>query len=195
MKTLKIFTLLGTLAFAIIFAGCSKDDNDVVIPDKNHLSTIEKAGLVELIQIEKLHKEVYADMNTTNPCELYSDLCSCDGKLMADLEAIFDKYRIENPVADAKVGFYVDDVIQAKYNEYIKLSNTKSSQILEFAKAMEIQSQKLIEKHQNYLEGNEDILELYELMLIESKYQMQSINDKLTHRIPEVHQPDPTAAT
>jgi hypothetical protein len=195
MKTLKIFTLMGTLALAIIFAGCTKDDDDAVVPDKHHLSNTEKSGLVELIQIEKLHKEVYADMYTNNPCELYDELCSCDGKLMAKLEAIFDKYRIENPIADAQTGVYVDKLIQAKYNEYLQLANTKSFQILEFAKAMEKQSQKAIEKHMVFLEGNNDVLELYEMIRKESNCQVKSINDKLNHSNPEDHPPDPPAAT
>ena len=56
MKTLKAYALLGMFAAALLFAGCSKDDDDTQIyPAYNDLNSAEKAGIIEMVETEKLH--------------------------------------------------------------------------------------------------------------------------------------------
>ena len=179
MKTLKNFALFSALAFAIILAGCSEDDDANVVPYKKNLNNAEKAGLFELAQVEQLHNDIYAEMNITYPCDLFEELCACDGDFAQELSELIEEYRLENPNDGRTRGHYENENVQNTFNEYLVISTETLSILLEFAQTMEKQAQKLLTEQINLVEGNEDVIELYEKILEESKCQAEAIKNKL----------------
>lgn len=193
MKKLKMYAILSIMSLAMIFVSCSKDDdvNVPYTPSANELNDAEKSGLIELVEIEKLHRDVYDNMNISNPCELFENLCNCDGNFMELLADKIEIYELDNPLTGNEKGVFSNNDIQIKYNHFLSISNSEMMDILTFVKDMEVQALLRIEEQINLMEGNADISEIYLNMLEESRCQISSIVDKIEHRIPIEHPEDP----
>lgn len=191
MKTLKFYALLGTFALAMIIVSCSKDDDDTSIsPAFNNLNDAEKAGLIEMVEVEKLHRDVYQLMNIQSPCDLFADLCNCDGDFMELLSEKIEKYKLENPTANYASGSYANVEFQNTYDSYMNMPDRKIINILKFAKDMEKQAITAAEK-QVEIAQSEEMKTLYTDILEQSKCQIEAITDKLEHRVPVEHPGDP----
>lgn len=188
MKTVKFYALLGTVLVALLFAGCSKDKEDIV-PDTptTNLNDAEKAGLLEMIEIEKLHHDVYLLMAENNKCPLFDELCTCDKNFMTDLSAKIEKYNLENPLKERESGIYADYKLQAKYNEFLSISDARLQEFLAFARQLEEKAVAQVESHIAQVDGNEDIAEIYSNILEQSKCQLQTIVTKIEHQDPVPH--------
>jgi len=182
MKTIKFYALLGIVLVAMIFVGCSKDADDVVPDTTPVLSNTEKAGLLQMVEIEKLHHDVYLCMSENNQCEIFDELCSCDKNFMDQLSEKVDKYKLENPITERETGIYADPDIQAKYNEFLIISNGQLQDFLAFAKQIEEYGLASLTTRMAQVDGNEDIAEIYTDMKEQSQCQLESIVNKIDHQ-------------
>jgi hypothetical protein len=192
MKTLKFYALMGAFALAMIFVSCSKDDDDTsVYPAVNNLSDAEKAGLIEMVEVEKLHRDVYQLMNIQSPCDLFAELCNCDGDFMEQLASKIKKYKLENPLNGYASGSYANKKYQNTYDAYMNIPDPNLMKILEFASDMEKQAISVVE-NQVELAQSEEMKVLFSNILEQSRCQLQFINDKLNHREPVEHPGNPS---
>ena len=189
MKTMKIYALIGTVLVAMLCVSCSKDDDTdaTPAPTTTNLSDNEKAGLLQIVEIEKLHHDVYLCMAENNQCELFDDLCSCDKNFMDLLSYKVDIYKLENPLTERGTGVYANPDLQTKYNEFILISDSQLKEFLLFARQMEEYGLAQLETHLSQVDGNEDIAKLYSDIQEESKCQLEKIIEKIEHRDPVPH--------
>ncbi len=193
MKTVKFYALLGTVLVALLFAGCSKDKDEDIVPNTptTNLNEAEKAGLLEMVEIEKLHHDVYLTMSENNQCEIFDELCSCNKNFMDQLSEKVDKYKLENPITEREAGIYADQDFQAKYNEFLLISDGRLQEFLAFAKQMEEYGLIDMEVRLAQVDGNEDLAEIYTEIIEETKCQLEIIINKIDHRDPVEHSGNP----
>ena len=182
MKTLSfktsIYTLMSVLITVMILMSCSKD-NDVVNPvflpssdgDSKTLSTTEKNDLRFMIEKEKLMRNVYQVMYEKHQVELFKTISECKERHMNLLAVRFDKYEVENPTANTAEDEFENSSIQQIYNDFIKTTLP----LVSYVKALEEQHIVDVQSSMSQLEGNGDIMNVYNLILTESQTHLGAI--------------------
>jgi len=184
MKTLKFYALLGTLALAIVFVSCSKDEtiapfNSAQNGASTDLNNFEKAGLLSLVEKQKLHRDIYDLMAEKDHEPIFTIMSVCDAKYMELLSIKVDKYGLDNPTVDNMAGEYENAQIQADYNEFIRSNNFDLNQMLVYARKMEEAIIIEIRFHEANVSGNTDIVKIYDDLINESQIQLEALNDEL----------------
>jgi len=185
MKTLKMYALMGTVIAAIFLVSCSKDEADDTFYSapanvvSNDFSDQEKAGLILLVEKEKLHRDVYMAMANNCQLPLVGELCSCDENYMNLLSIKIDKYGLTNPLVGKEAGEYHDTNVQAVYDDFIENCGTGQYSMMQFAKLMEENDLDIIYEQLEIIEGNTDVMQLYVGLKDASVKQLNSIKDEL----------------
>ncbi|MDB4303405.1 DUF2202 domain-containing protein [Desulfosarcina sp.] len=192
MKTIKFYALIGAVLGAMLCVSCSKDDDEDVTPvPTTTLSDAEKSGLLEMIEIEKLHRDIYQTMSENNQCELFGELCNCDGDFMNLLSAKVDKYKLINPIKEGINGVYDNDELQVIYNEFMKISDEQLKQLLYFAKELEEHALLNVDVFIANTQSKDDIRDIYLDIKKQSNCQLENIIDRIENQIPVEHPGNP----
>jgi hypothetical protein len=181
MKTFKFYAVTALVLLAIVFVSCSKDEFDTPIytnqnGDSKALNNFEKDGLISLLETQKMHRDVYAWINTQFPSAVFTGLAVRDGNYMERLSQLVDKYGISNPILDRLPGEFENVGIQNRYNEFVRLTIGDLEAMIENARVMEEEMVCAVQQEQLNLSGNDDIRQLYGNLIEESKTQIQALS-------------------
>jgi len=184
MKTLRFYALLGTLALAMVFVSCSKDETDAPFysgPNgtSKDLSSFEKAGLLSLVEKQKLHRDIYDAMAEKIQEPIFSILSQNDAQYMELLAIIVDKNGLDNPIVGKTAGEYEDSQIQAEYDAFMRSNNFGWNQMLIYARQMEEALIAEVQFHGANLSGNTEIMKIYDDLMNESQSQLEALNDEI----------------
>lgn len=176
MKTLNFYALIGTFALAMIFTSCSKEEVDSPFysassSSSQTLSEAEKEGLVNLLEIQKMHRDVYTVIAETLESQAYEQMAQKDGRLMERLSVKADKYGLYNPLVDKEAGEYENQSVQNEYNNFMR-TTSDMNEMVSFARSMEQDLIDVVTQQQSILLGNQDIKLLYDEMLVEAQTQI-----------------------
>lgn len=186
MKTLKlntsISTLMSVLIAAMILMSCSKND-DVVSPvnmasndgSSKSLSSVEQNDLRFMAEKAKLMKNVYQVMYNTYQTDLFKAIADCKEKHMTLIAVRLDKYDVENPIAYLGEDQYANTSLQQAYDEFVAERPTDLTQSMLYLKGLEEEHITCIETSLAQIEGNEDIVNVYNLCLIETQAHLDEI--------------------
>lgn len=182
MKTIKFLTVTALVALAMVFVSCSKDEVDTPIysasgGSSHDLNSFEKAGLINLLETTKLHRDVYLWINSEYPADLFVNLAQREDKNLALLSVRVDKYGLENPVVDKLQGEFANAAIQEEYNTFVRSTAGDIEAMIEMARAMEHKMIVAVEEQQATLSGNTDIANLYYTLVCECNDQIQTLID------------------
>lgn len=186
MKTLKLYAFLGTVAAVIIFSGCTKDDDQELSfynasskqPSEN-LSGQELQGLIYIVEIQKLQRDIYMALDERNINPIFNELYLADAKSLDEISATIEAYGQENPVLDRNVGDFRRTEVQALYDEFTYTVNNNLIEMLTFAVRMEEGTVDDISEFMEQVDGNEDIRQLYTDLLTGSYIQLNALNDEI----------------
>lgn len=96
-------------------AGGSSASTAAVVPLSAH---VEK-HLVTLREEEKLARDVYAVLYDTWGVEAFDKIAAAEGRHMAAVKKLLDRYDIADPVGGNGPGVFTNAKIQAAYNEAV----------------------------------------------------------------------------
>jgi len=183
MKTIKFYAVSTLVVLAMIFASCSKEELDTPFYTADNgvskeLNSFEKAGLLSLLEMQKMQRDVYYWMNTQYESPVFADLAHRDGQLMERLSIKVDKYGLVNPVVDKLIGEFEDASIQNQYNDFIRETAGDIESMIVEAQKMETSFIYEVETQQTNLSGNADIVQLYTDLIQESEAQLNSLNNE-----------------
>jgi hypothetical protein len=181
MKTLNFYALIGTLALAMVFVSCSKEEDDTPFYSATNgtskqLSNIEKEGLLSLAEVQKMHRDVYDAIASETGQELFATLSEKDARLMEKLSVKIDKYGLPNPLIELGAGEYEDAGVQNTYNQFMRTSSFGLDEMLDFATAMEEDFINAVRAQKSSVVGNADIVQLYDEMLTEANIQIDILD-------------------
>lgn len=182
MKTAKFFAAATLVAVAMIFAGCSKDELDTPFYTADNgvskeLSSLEKAGLLNLLESEKMQKDVYEWIYSQYPSEVFADMAFQDGQAMELLSIKVDKYGLENPIHGKLPGEFTDVNVQNEYNDFVRTTVGNLEAMIEQARCMEEAFITKVQEQESLLSGNADIRIIYQDLITTSSMQMNSLAD------------------
>ncbi len=179
-QVLVILTL--ALSAALAFGGPSGKSNRpvdigaiVMSMPKGDLSDEEIAGISEMIEEEKLARDVYLKLYEMWGIPVFERIAESEQIHMNALKALIEKYGLENPVADLKEGEFKTEKFQELYAELVE----KGSKSLEDALNVGAEIEKLdIADLEEKLEktDNADVKFVYERLKNGSENHLESFN-------------------
>jgi hypothetical protein len=188
MKTTKInssiFTLCVILTLGIILSSCSKE-NDLDAPMihsttvNDDLTSIEQDDLLNLLEKEKFHRDVYQTIYDANQLSFVTQFCNCDDAFMTKLSIKVDKYGLENPVANKAIGEFESANLQHRFTAFESLDLNDELVALEFARDMESEMISEIQRVLEQLDGNNDLRSIYVNIQASSEAQYDELGEQL----------------
>ncbi|MCD4729711.1 MAG: DUF2202 domain-containing protein [Bacteroidales bacterium] len=186
MKTLKfntsIYTLMSVLITAMILMSCSKDNdvaNPVNLPSSDGysktLSAAEQNDLRFVTEKAKLMRNVYQVMYEEHEVELFRTISESKEQHMNLLAGRIDKYEVENPIAYTAEDEFEDYSLQQIYNDFLEARQPDLTKALTYIQALEEQHIADVGNSMSQLEGNGDIVNVYNLVLTESQTHLDAI--------------------
>lgn len=184
MKTLKTYTLIGTIALSMIFISCTKDEAAAPIQkpatnNSQNLSSAEEDFLLSSVEKQKLHRDLYDVMAKNIQDQIFTVHAKSDAVYMETLSIKVDKYGLINPIDDKIAGKYENLQIQAIYDDFTDNNSYDWVQLLLFAKNMEVMLIADLQQHLNTVSGHSDIVQIYSDLINESQNQLVALNIEL----------------
>lgn len=121
-----IAVLVGAL---IVMAGCSKDPvvspmNDPASDYGNYklpeLAEDEIDDLLYMVQEERLAFDMYSTLYIEYELKIFQQIANSEEKHVAALSELISKYDLTNPNDNMDPGEYLDEVIQALYDQLLE---------------------------------------------------------------------------
>lgn len=185
MKTLKlntsINTLMSVLIAALVMISCSKNDDDLSTnmasyeSSSKSLSDVEKNDLRFMVEKAKLMKNVYQVMHDTYQTDLFKAIADCKEKHMILFGVRLSKYDVEDPTAYMADDQFASSELQQAYDDFIAERPTDLTQSMLYLKGLEEDHIACIETSLAQIEGNGDIVNVYNLCLIETQAHLDEI--------------------
>ena len=140
MKHLIILTFLAT----ILLVGCSDNSSDIStsaqsdvyseidlaalrvnigISDLHDLTPEEIDGLVFMREEEKLARDVYLTFHDLYNTNIFTNIAGSEQVHTDAVLILLDRYEITDPVGDNAIGVFVNDDLQALYNDLVASGN------------------------------------------------------------------------
>lgn len=184
MKTSKLFSFLSAIVVTLLLVSCSEDDAAIpnqspLTSDSQELSSEQKSFLLSIIEIQKLHRDVYNIMTDRVQDQFFVTLSEGDSQFMERLSIEVDKYGLVNPVTDKNGGEYINAQIQTIYDNFIHSENFSLEQNFQFALEMEENLIEDIKLHQETVYGNPGMVQTYIDLMKESLSQKRSLDIEL----------------
>ncbi len=138
------------------------------------ISSDEEAGLIFMREEEKLARDVYLSLYEVWGLDVFNNVAKSEQAHMDALKMLLDKYQIADPVLDESVGAFTD----YHFTEVFEALVAKGSESLEGALQVGTQIEDLdmrdIVESIEVIEGNDDIVMVYEELLKGSRNHLRS---------------------
>ncbi len=143
------------------------------------ISSDEEAGLIFMREEEKLARDVYLTLYDVWGLEVFNNIAKSEQTHTDTMKMLLDKYQIADPVLDDSVGVFTDHHFTKVFEALV----AKGSESLEFALQVGAQIEDLdmkdIVESIEVIEGNDDIVMVYEELLKGSRNHLRSFWDVL----------------
>lgn len=209
MKSLKQFTspaFLFVLIFSTFTVACSSSDTDTVpsitttaddgsttvvdtvlddvlttLPLED-LSEAEVNGLLFMREEEKLARDVYIAMYALGYSKVFDNISNSEQTHTDAILTLLDRYGIPDPVGDNAEGVFVDPVLQGLYDALIVLGSPSLVEALYVGAEIEEIDILDIQKYVDEVEGNQDIVIVYENLMKGSRNHLRSFVKNLANQ-------------
>lgn len=143
------------------------------------ISSDEEAGLIFMREEEKLARDVYLTLYDIWGLTVFNNIAKSEQTHTDTMKMLLDKYQIADPVLDDSIGVFTD----YHFTEVFEALVAKGSESLEGALQVGAQIEDLdmkdIVESIEVIEGNDDIIMVYEELLKGSRNHLRSFWDVL----------------
>lgn len=184
MKT-RINFNLAVIIFGIIFIAASCTEETELLPKTsessdelvnlkseesptNTLKTIndeEIASLIFMVEEEKLAYDVYAQMFQLYGLKIFENISESEGRHVAAVSRLIDKYGLENPALINPEGVFVNEELQSFYNELIETGMLSKNEAINAGVLFETEDIADLQAYLNNVIVSEDIRKVYTSLL------------------------------
>jgi hypothetical protein len=144
------------------------------------LSVEEEQGIIFMREEEKLARDVYLTLYEQWGLSIFKNIAKSEQSHMEALKVLIDKYQIADPVIDDTVGVFTD----YHFVEVFEALTGKGAESLEAALQVGTQIEELdikdIAEAAAQVEGNDDIVMVYDELMKGSRNHLRSFWDVLT---------------
>ena len=101
------------------------------------ISEAEAQGLVFMREEEKLARDVYLTLYESWSLQAFNNISASEQTHTNQVAALLEMYEIDDPVTDDSIGVFINDDLQALYNDLIEKGNTSVVDAIEVGAAIE----------------------------------------------------------
>jgi hypothetical protein len=182
MKSLKQFTspvFLLVLIFSTFTATAGGVSSTPLLDD---LSEAEVNGLLFMREEEKLARDVYIAMYALGYSKVFDNISNSEQTHTDAILTLLNRYAIPDPVGDNAEGVFVDPVLQDLYDALIVLGSPSQIEALFVGAEIEEIDILDIQKYIDEVEGNSDIVVVYENLMKGSRNHLRAFVKNLAKR-------------
>jgi len=180
MRKLILVGLLTLLIAASIFAGNFFDNpaTSVLTLPKETISQNELKGILLMREEEKLARDVYLTLYEKWKIQIFYNIAQSEQKHMNAVKALIDKYNLEDPIADDKIGVFRNVELQKLYHELVEQGEKSYIDALKVGATIEDLDIYDLTKLLNETD-NQDIKLVYENLKLGSENHMRAFVSQL----------------
>ncbi len=208
MKTLNMsrvrLAIICMIGVIFLIAGCEKepvlnsetnpflDETDNLITDEtltlsaDSLSTEEISGLMFMVEQEKLAKDVYMVMFDLYGLKIFENMSLSETKHVDAISRLIEKYLLDNPITDKAIGEFVNEELQALYNELIAVGSISQKEALNEGVLIEETNIEKIQYYLDFVVESEDIIQVLTNLLNSSDKHLARFISKLENMSTEI---------
>ena len=168
-------------ALTIGIQGCSSDDDiswpatddngSIVLTDMKaaldslplgELSSAETDGILYMREEEKLARDAYRYLDSIWDQRVFGNITESEQTHMDSMLLLVERYQLTDPVGDNEPGVFVDAELQQLYDELIAKGQASLIDALEVGAMIEEVDIVDLERDKAEVEGNDDILLVYD---------------------------------
>lgn len=184
------FLLIPVIILSILLFGCEsgsepEDSNSAISFEKQgnppgggfdleDLTEEEAAGLLYMVEEEKLAHDVYVTFNEIYDEPIFENIAQAEAAHMRMLLVKITKYGLVNPIGENGIGEFVNPEIQELFNLLIERGSTSLNDALNVGGAIEETDIIDLWNQLEILEGNMDIERVYSNLLNGSKNHLRA---------------------
>lgn len=175
MVALLMAVVISTGAFAAGRGPGRPTPQPLTAPSTAALSADEIAGLVFMVEEEKLAHDVYVQMYELWGVRTFSNISSSENKHMDAVRTLLSRYGIDDPTVGNVVGVFENADLQALYNELIDMGSQSVSAALQVGVLIEETDIADLKVHIAELE-HDDIARVYASLLRGSQNHLRAFS-------------------
>jgi len=150
---------------------------NITTPIVSELTQEQKDDLIFMYQEEKMARDVYITLGNKWGARVFLNIQKSEQTHMNAIKALLDKYSLEVPIDSSDVGHFVNEEIQALYDQLVAKGNNSLEDALEVGVAIEeTDIADLEEKIEN---APSDIARVYSRLLRGSYNHLRAFNANL----------------
>lgn len=183
-KTVRLGTLLATVLVSALVVGLALGAGSIFTAsaaEAPEVSAEEKAGLVYMVEEEKLARDVYAKMFELWGLGTFRNISNAEQRHVEHVREVLKAQGIDDPTASAKPGKFTDGHLQDLYNALIKKGSASLEAALSVGAAIEDMDISDLEALKAQT-TNPDIVVLYDSLIAGSENHMRSFAGQLKTR-------------
>jgi len=143
----------------------------------NALSVEEEHGIIFMREEEKLARDVYITLYKKWGMAIFDNIAKSEQSHMDAMLVLIDKYALADPVVDDSVGAYTDYHFAETYEELVAIGLESLEGALRVGVLIEELDIKDINEMVEAVEGNDDIVMVYEELLKGSRNHLRAFWD------------------
>ncbi|MGM0541897.1 MAG: DUF2202 domain-containing protein [Pseudomonadota bacterium] len=143
------------------------------------ISSDEEAGLIFMREEEKLARDVYLTLYDIWGLKVFSSIAESEQTHTDTMKMLLDKYQIADPVLDDSIGVFTDQHFTEIFEALVAKGRESLEGALQVGAQIEDLDMKDIVESIEVVEGNDDIVMVYEELLKGSRNHLRSFWDVL----------------
>ncbi|MDG6777162.1 DUF2202 domain-containing protein [Thiomicrorhabdus sp. zzn3] len=144
------------------------------------LSVEEEHGLLFMREEEKLARDVYLTLYDIWGLSIFQNIAESEQKHTDAIKLLIEKYQLADPVVDDTVGVFTDYHFVETYEALVTKGSQSLEDALQVGNMIEELDIKDIAESIAVVEGNDDIVAVYEELMKGSRNHLRSFWDVLT---------------
>lgn len=144
------------------------------------LSVEEEHGLLFMREEEKLARDVYLTLYDIWGLSIFQNIAKSEQTHTDAIALLIEKYQLADPVVDDTVGVYTDYHFTETYEALVEMGSASLEGALQVGNMIEELDIKDIAESIAVVEGNDDIVAVYEELMKGSRNHLRSFWDVLT---------------
>ena len=183
MRKLRVFLVIALMVSAVLAIGYKKSEVDiastVLTMPKEPLSDKEIEGLMQMVEEEKLARDVYLKLYEMWKVQIFKNISGSEQVHMNAVVALIEKYGLENPIEKLKIGEFASKEMKELYEKLIDQGSKSLIDALKVGMAVEDLDIKDLNDLLK-LTDNADIKFVYENLKKGSQNHLRSFYEMLT---------------
>ncbi len=172
---------------AVDDSGNSVIDNNALENSLDQLATgeispQEEAGLLFMREEEKLARDVYLTLYDTWNQQIFKNISDSEQTHTDAILSLLQKYEIPDPVGNNAIGVFVNQDLQALNDSLVNTGNASLIDALQVGAAIEEIDIIDIEKREEDVINNDDIISVYEMLLKGSRNHLRAFIKNLENQ-------------